>query len=101
MNIILFNSKKYSEVLYEWLNYKRSKIKESSYIKYLNQIETNIIPNLKDINFKNLKPNHIITLFNLDAIKKLYNSNKASILTIINSSNLIFLISLMIFHLIS
>lgn len=82
----LFAAKTYEDVLYEWLNERKKEIKESSYIKYLNQIETNIIPNLKNISFKKLRPCHIISIFNSDNVKNLSNSTKNNILIIINSS---------------
>ena len=78
--------KKYEEVLYEWLENKKNNIKESTYIKYLYEIENNIIPYFKNTNFKNLNTNSILNYFNLEDIKKLSNSTKSNLLIIIKSS---------------
>ena len=81
----IFKSKTFEDVLYEWLNFKKNTIKESSYIKYLNQIETNITPYINNTNFKKITLNQIIFLFNNENIKKLSNSTKNNILLIIKA----------------
>ena len=68
--INIIKRKSFKDVLYEWLNYKKQNIKESTYLKYLNQIDVNIIPNIDDISFKKLNLKHIEKLFNNDNILK-------------------------------
>ncbi len=46
--------KSYSDILYEWLESKKSDVKNSTYSKYLTIIETYIISLLGNINFRNL-----------------------------------------------
>ena len=84
--INIIKRKSFKDVLYEWLNYKKQNIKESTYLKYLNQIDVNIIPNIDDISFKKLNLKHIEKIFNNDNILKLSNSTKNNILIIIKSA---------------
>ena len=79
---MILKKKTYTDVLYEWLNSKC--IKESSYNRYLWNINNYIIPNIGNINFKKLKLNDIYNLFN--NIKNLKDSTKNVILIIIKSS---------------
>ena len=81
---MIFKCKTYTDVLYEWLYSKN--IKESSYNRYLWNIENYILENIGKFSFKKLKVNDIYNLFNNENIKKLNDSTKNTILIIIKSS---------------
>ena len=83
---MLFKTITFERVLYDWLDYKKQNIRESSYAKYLFCIKNYLVSNIGYINFKKLKSNDIEYLFNKNTIKKLSNSTKNTILIIINSS---------------
>ena len=68
--INIISKKSFTDVLYEWLDYKKQDVKESTYFRYLYQIETNILPNIDDISFNKLSIKHIENLFNNDEINK-------------------------------
>ena len=46
---------KFEDVSYEWLEYKKSDIKESTYSNYLYNIKKYLLPELKDLNLKELE----------------------------------------------
>lgn len=84
----LFNNSNiyYSEVLKEWLNNKKDKIKESSYLKYLSIIESIILPSLGNCIFKKLTLKNIYDFFESDKMLKVSDSTKKITLIIIKSS---------------
>lgn len=84
--INIISRKSFNDVLYEWLDYKKQDVKESTYFRYLYQIETNILPNIDDISFNKLSIKHIENLFNDDDINKFSSSTKNVILIILKSS---------------
>lgn len=79
-------SKFYKDVLYEWLEYKKDKIKESTYLKYLTIIDTYIIPIIGNMKFKKINNNELQNFFNIDRINILSSSLKNNIFIILNAS---------------
>lgn len=86
--MLLFKNKKilYSKVLSNWLAIKKDKIKEQSYIKYQNLIETNIVKTLGQVEFKYLNESKINNFFNSDTISKLSLSTQRTLIYIIKNS---------------
>lgn len=78
--------KSYSDVLYEWLESKKSDIKNSTYSKYLTTIETYIISLLGNINFKKIKNEDIRLFFENDRISILSDSLKSNLFIILKAS---------------
>ena len=83
-NLLYFKS--FENILYEWLDDKKHNIKESSYNKYLYQIQKNIIPYFKNISIKKIDKWKVLDYFSNDSIICLSNSTKNNILIIINST---------------
>lgn len=85
---MLFKRKKYyyKDVLYEWLEYKKGKIKESTYLKYLTTIDTYIISLIGDIKFNNISNATIENFFKSEKINILSSSLKNNIFIILNAS---------------
>ena len=82
----MFRKIYFKNVLYEWLEYKKNGIKESTYNKYLFRIEKYIMSIIENIEFKKLCSKDIENFFNNDKISVLSNSTKNSLLIIINCS---------------
>lgn len=78
--------KTYTDVLYEWLTNKKDNVKESSYLKYLNMIESYISDLLGNMNFKKLKNDDIKYFFENEKINSLSESVKNNLFIIINAS---------------
>lgn len=78
--------KSYSDVLYEWLESKKSDVKNSTYSKYLTTIETYIISLLGNINFKKIKNEDIRLFFENDRISILSDSLKSNLFIILKAS---------------
>lgn len=81
-----FAKKSYSEVVFEWLSYKKSRIKDSTYNKYCVLVEKYIGPYFSNHNIRLLTQHDIFLFFGADEIKNLSNSTKNNILVVINSS---------------
>jgi len=84
--MLLFKRKTYNDVLYEWLENKKNKVKESSYLKYLNMIETYISTLLGNIKFNKLKNSDIKSFFENERINELSESVKNNLFIIISAS---------------
>ena len=84
--MLLVKRKTYGDVLYEWLSSKKKEVKESSYLKYLNIVETYINISLGDINFRKLKNSDIKFFFENEKIIELSESVKSNIFIILNAS---------------
>ncbi len=80
------NKYSYSQLLNEWLSSKKKDIKEQSYIKYKNIVESYIVPIIGDYNLKILNENQITNFFNNDKIINLSLSTKRTIIYIIKNS---------------
>lgn len=78
--------KSYSDVLYEWLENKKSDVKNSTYSKYLTTIETYIISLLGNINFRKIKNEDIRLFFENDRISILSDSLKSNLFIILKAS---------------
>lgn len=78
--------KSYSGVLYEWLESKKSEVKNSTYSKYLTTIETYIISLLGNINFRKIKNEDIRLFFENDRISILSDSLKSNLFIILKAS---------------
>jgi len=79
-------AKNYTDVLYEWLNNKKNKTKESTYLKYLIIIDTYINELLGNVQFKKINNNDIKIFFENEKISKLSDSFKNNLFVIINAS---------------
>jgi len=79
-------AKNYTDVLYEWLNNKKNKTKESTYLKYLIIIDTYINELLGNVQFKKINNNNIKIFFENEKISKLSDSFKNNLFVIINAS---------------
>lgn len=86
MLLIKNKSKTYNDVLYEWLEYKKNDVKESTYLKYLILINTYINDLLGNIKFKKLKNDDIKNFFKNETISNLSDSLKNNIFIILNAS---------------
>lgn len=82
----MINKLYFNQVLDEWLYNKDKTIKNTTFYKYQNVIESNIKPFLGNYLFKKMKPNDIIVYFENEKIKKLSDSTKNLLLIIINSA---------------
>lgn len=78
--------RKYSDILEEWLKDKENEVKEQSYVKYYNVIQSYIIPCLGDVVYSKLNEKNIINFFNLEKINSLADSTKKIILYVIKNS---------------
>ena len=72
----MFRKIYFKNVLYEWLEYKKNGIKESTYNKYLFRIEKYIMSIIENIEFKKLCSKDIENFFNNDKISMLSDSTK-------------------------
>ena len=83
--LLSLKSKKMSEVLNEWLIYKKNSVKISTYQKYDYEIKKYLIPFIGDTKVIKLNNNYIKDFFNNEKIAKLSNSTKNHLLVIIKS----------------
>lgn len=86
MLLIKNRAKTYNDVLYEWLEYKKNDVKESTYLKYLILVNTYISNLLGNIKFSKIKNDDIKKLFENETIFYLSDSLKNNIFIILNAS---------------
>lgn len=77
---------KYGYVLDKWLYDRKDNIKITSYVKYLDIIESLIKPVLGDIKFRKLSESDIICFFDNDFVRRYSNSTRKIAFIIIKSS---------------
>ena len=86
MKLYINSEYKYKHVLNEWLNERKTHIKESSYLKYLSTIETIIIPILGEHKFKKITDKDIYNFFNSKKMLEVSESTRRTAFIIIKSS---------------